>query len=578
MVNLVTGGAGFIGRWVVKKLLSINREVIVIDNLKNGRKENLIEFINNPNLKEFIIGDVKDDELIEELFSIYKFSICIHLAAQINVQESLDHPEKAFENNLVGTYNILEAARKINTKVVLIGTCMVYDLANSNIAISEQYSVKPTSPYAGSKLAAEELALSYYYGFNLPVVILRPFNTYGPFQKTNMDGGVISIFIKQKLNNEKLLIYGDGTQTRDLLYVEDCADFIVKTAECKKCIGEIINAGTGKDISINDLAFLIVGDNNRIKHVKHHHPQSEIMKLVCDNSKVKNILNWEPKTDLKEGIAITEKWIIQVNLRDQKITNKVDLYEKEMGPQEMEKWSGEINLDYHIRQYKETYRSTIFFCDFLEQFNVLNKGNIGDIGAGLGSNIRYMSERFPNTDFVGIDLDPQLVTLGNEYLRKYKAKNCKLIQGDIYNLDPVLIGTFDGILITQLLLALSEYKTPLEKIIDLKPKWIGLNSLFYDGPINATILIKDYNIKFKNKPYKEYYHNIYSIDLVRKLFKKHGYETFEYTPFEIDIDLKNPNIKEMGTYTVKTIEGKRIQISGPLLMNWYFIFTAKNQY
>jgi len=309
MITLVTGGAGFIGRWVVKKLIQDSKEVVIIDNLSNGIEENLKEFRNHPKFKEFVIQDVRNKKFIEKLFSKHNFNICFHLAAQINVQESLDYPERSVENNVIGTYNILEAARKFNTKVILVGTCMVYDLVSANIAISEEHNTKPTSPYAGSKLAAEELALSYYYGYNLPIVILRPFNTYGPFQKANMEGGVVSIFIKRKIKNEKLLIFGDGTQTRDFLYVEDCADFIVKAAECEKCLGEIINAGTGRDISIIDLAKLIVGDEDRIKYIKHHHPQSEIMKLICDNSKAKKLLNWEPKTSLEEGILILENWI-----------------------------------------------------------------------------------------------------------------------------------------------------------------------------------------------------------------------------------------------------------------------------
>lgn len=309
MVILVTGGAGFIGRWVVKELLSKNYDVVILDNLSNGRLTNIKEFQKLPNLKEIIIADVKNMEIIKEVFLKYDFHMCIHLAAQINVQESIEFPEKSFENNVIGTYNILENARNHGTKIILVGTCMVYDIANFSKPITETHDVKPLSPYSGSKLAAEELALSYYYGLKLPIVILRPFNTYGPYQKTNMEGGVISIFIKRKINNKQLMIYGTGTQTRDLLYVEDCADFIVKALECDKCIGEIINAGTGKDISINDLARLIVENENQIKHIKHHHPQSEIMKLVCNNSKAKELLNWEPHTTLKEGIKKLEIWL-----------------------------------------------------------------------------------------------------------------------------------------------------------------------------------------------------------------------------------------------------------------------------
>ena len=185
---------------------------------------------------------------------------------------------------------------------------MVYDTAQPG-GISELSPVKPASPYAGSKLAAENLALSYYYGFGLPVVILRPFNTYGPFQKTNMEGGVVSIFIENKIQGRKLRIFGDGTQTRDLLYVEDCADFVVKAAFSDNAIGQVINAGAGRDISINDLALLIGKSRDKIEHVEHHHPQSEIQKLLCDNTKARKTLNWEPKTPLEEGISKTEEWI-----------------------------------------------------------------------------------------------------------------------------------------------------------------------------------------------------------------------------------------------------------------------------
>jgi len=319
MVYLITGGAGFIGRWVVKELLSRGNEVVILDNLSNGQKKNLKEFEKDPNLIKFVIDDIKNQEIVEKLFSKYKFSICFHLAAQINIQESLDYPERAFDNNVKGTYHILEAARKYNTKVVIIGTCMVYDLADASDSISENGKIKPSSPYAGSKLAAEDLALSYYHSLKLPVVILRPFNTYGPYQKSNMEGGVVSIFVKRKLNNEKLMIFGDGTQTRDFLYVEDCADFIVTAAENEKCVGEIINAGTGKDISINELAKLIMGSEDNIEHIKHHHPQSEIMKLVCDNSKAKKQISWEPKTSLEEGISKLESWMKKIY--DRKTSN-----------------------------------------------------------------------------------------------------------------------------------------------------------------------------------------------------------------------------------------------------------------
>jgi nucleoside-diphosphate-sugar epimerase len=184
---------------------------------------------------------------------------------------------------------------------------MVYDMSSEG-KIDENHSVVPKSPYAATKLAGEELALSYFHGYGLPVVILRPFNTYGPCQRSDSEGGVVNIFIKRFLENELLEVYGDGTQTRDLLYVEDCADFIVKSGFYEKAVGEIINGGLGKDISIKELATMI-SKGGQVAHVAHHHPQAEITKLLCDNSKAKRILNWEPKTSLSDGLEKTIAWI-----------------------------------------------------------------------------------------------------------------------------------------------------------------------------------------------------------------------------------------------------------------------------
>ena len=306
MKTLVTGGAGFIGRWVVKKLLNEGYEVCVLDDLSNGRVENLEELKEDQNFK-FVLGDIRDKEVLHSVFK--DIDICIHAAAAINVQESIDDPQRYYDVNVNGTFNILEEARKGDAKMVLIGTCMVYDLTSSK-AISEEHPSNPKSPYAGSKLAAENLALSYFHAYGLPVVITRPFNTYGPYQKSDMEGGVVSIFVRALLEGEPLNVFGDGMQTRDLLYVEDCAEFIVKAAFTEKAVGEVINGGSGMDIAIKDLALLICKDAERFVHVKHHHPQSEIPKLLCDYTKAKELFGgWTPKTSLEEGIEKTKAWI-----------------------------------------------------------------------------------------------------------------------------------------------------------------------------------------------------------------------------------------------------------------------------
>lgn len=305
---LVTGGAGFIGRWVVKRLLDDGHKVWVIDDLSNGRRENIEEFLDRENFIEFVRGDIKELKMLEKLFS-NKFDICYHLGASINVQDSIDNPGTTFDNDVVGTFNILEQCRKYNTKIVFMSTCMVYDRANGEKGITEIHPTKPASPYAGSKISGENMVLSYWYAYGLPAVVIRPFNTYGPFQKTGGEGGVIAIFIKRNLEGKTLNIYGEGTQTRDLLYVEDCARFVVQAGYSHKVNGEIVNAGLGRDITINDLADLISDSNDQIKHVKHIHPQSEIQKLLCDYSKAKELLGWEPEVSLDEGIEKTKEWI-----------------------------------------------------------------------------------------------------------------------------------------------------------------------------------------------------------------------------------------------------------------------------
>ncbi|WP_430791202.1 dTDP-glucose 4,6-dehydratase [Virgibacillus flavescens] len=313
MKALVTGGAGFIGRWVVDRLLKDGHLVWVLDDLSNGREENLEGLIHHDKFMGFINGDIKDIRVLNHLF-INKFDICYHLAASINVQDSIDRPRITYENDVSGTFNILERCKKNKIKIVFMSTCMVYERAIGEDGITEANATKPASPYAGAKLAAENMVLSYYHAYNLPATVIRPFNTYGPYQKTGGEGGVVAIFLKNKLAGKPLQIYGDGTQTRDLLYVEDCARFVVETGYSNDVNGEIINAGLGKDVSINDLAKQISGDEDSITHVTHIHPQSEIPKLLCDYSKAKKLLGWEPEYSLEQGIKKTEEWVKSTNL------------------------------------------------------------------------------------------------------------------------------------------------------------------------------------------------------------------------------------------------------------------------
>lgn len=309
---LVTGGAGFIGRWVVGRLLEDGHRVWVLDNLSNGSEKNLMDYTLSKGFEGLTIGDIKDKQALELLFS-NKFDICYHLAASINVQDSLNDPRSTYCNDVEGTFEVLECCRKHWVKIVFMSTCMVYDCVESGEGITETHKTKPASPYAGSKIAGENMVLSYWYGYGLPVVVIRPFNTYGPYQKSSGEGGVVSIFVDRARRGLPLNIYGDGTQTRDLIYVEDCANFVVLAGYSNLSNGEVINAGLGKDISINDLAVQIAGLNGTIVHVPHIHQQSEIKRLLCNYGKAKGLLGWEPKIPLCEGVDRMKKWLEETN-------------------------------------------------------------------------------------------------------------------------------------------------------------------------------------------------------------------------------------------------------------------------
>jgi nucleoside-diphosphate-sugar epimerase len=312
-VVCVTGAAGFIGRWVVRELLDRGYEVRGIDDLSNGSYAN-IEAFESDDRFTFQEGDVRSTDDLTPLFEA-EVDACIHLAAKIDIHESLEEPESHFRTNVVGTQNVLELCREHDTDLSVVGTCMVYDMAESGGGIDETHPVKPASPYAGSKLAAENMAESYYHGYDLPVRILRPFNTYGPYQKTGMAGGVVSIFTRRDMEGEPLKIFGDGTQTRDLMYVTDTARFIADATFSDAAVGEVLNAGIGSDISINDLAALIASSDTEITHVEHHHPQSEVPKLLCDPSKARQVLDWEPQVSLGDGVDRLREWMRETDHR-----------------------------------------------------------------------------------------------------------------------------------------------------------------------------------------------------------------------------------------------------------------------
>jgi nucleoside-diphosphate-sugar epimerase len=332
---LVTGGAGFIGRWVVKRLLDTGARVLALDDLSNGRQENLAALEGQAGFAGLKVGDLKDRKLLADLFAGQPWDRVFHLGASIHVQHSIDDPEVTYRNDVDGTFAVLEACRRqyfqlngLNPaerrfvlsevdhrltdrrpRLTVVSTCMVYAPAADGQGIDEGHALRPGSPYAACKIAADHLALSYNHAYRMPVTVVRPFNTYGPFQKADSEGGVVSVFLKRDIEGLPLLVKGSGRQTRDLLYVEDCAAFISRAGESEAVEGTIVNGGTGQDIPIRELARLVASPSNRLEHIPHDHPQAEIARLVCDAHKARSLLGWTPVTSLAEGLIRTRRWL-----------------------------------------------------------------------------------------------------------------------------------------------------------------------------------------------------------------------------------------------------------------------------
>lgn len=234
------------------------------------------------------------------------------------------------------------------------------------------------------------------------------------------------------------------------------------------------------------------------------------------------------------------------------------------------------NIEYHQKQFIEPKRSTVQFVDWLDD-KIMNtlplRGGIKilDMACGAAANTFYRAEKYPNINFTGIDYEQSYLDLCELH-----ASNVTLEQGDWYNIDKKYVGKFDGIISFQSLLLFPDYKEPLIKLIELNPKWVALTSLFYEGKMNFYTKIDNYEDDIKNWGSEKYFvYNIYSLPMIKELFAEYGYTHFEYKKFEIDIDLPKPEKPGLGTYTVQTVDGGRLQISAALLMPWYFVLARK---
>jgi NAD dependent epimerase/dehydratase len=257
---------------------------------------------------EYHKGDIRDFDSVKN--AMKDIDVVFHLAALISIPYSYESPLAYVKTNIEGTYNVLQVAKELNTeRVICTSTSEVYGTAKY-VPIDEGHPLQPQSPYSATKIGADNLTLSFYNSFNLPVTIVRPFNTYGPRQSTR---AIIPTIITQILNNNFNIKVGSIKPTRDFNFVSNTVNGFIKIAECDSLIGECTNIGSGRDISIGKLIKLIADlmnvevdiqeDQERIRPIN-----SEVERLLCDNTKLKSYTNWKQELTLEQGLTETINW------------------------------------------------------------------------------------------------------------------------------------------------------------------------------------------------------------------------------------------------------------------------------
>lgn len=319
---LITGAGGFIGSHLTERLVSLGAEVRAFVRYNSRNDRGLLEVLPREirDHLDVVMGDLRDPDAVRE--ALKHIEVVFHLGAIIPIPYSYYRPREVVETNVMGTLNVLTAVRHLGTeKVVHTSTSEVYGTARY-VPIDEDHPRQAQSPYAASKIAADKLAESFHRSFDLPVTVLRPFNTYGPRQSAR---AVIPTIITQGLARDDIQL-GAMDPVRDFTYVEDTVEGFLKIAECPEAVGQEINVGSGQGISIRDLADRIVsliGRKVRITFdAERVRPEgSEVDRLVADFSKATSLTGWAPKVSLDEGLKRTIDWISEALDR-----YKVDMY------------------------------------------------------------------------------------------------------------------------------------------------------------------------------------------------------------------------------------------------------------
>ena len=300
---LVTGGAGFVGGGVVRRLVEQGARVTVLDDLFTGRAETL------PTSVQFVQGSVTDATLVQEL--VADASVVFHMAAR-NIIASTKNPRDDFDTNIGGTLNVLMSARESKPdRVVYTSSASVYGNPRS-IPINEDDPLVLLSPYSVSKLGGENYCGAFYESYGLPVAVVRYSNVFGPGQRPdNPYCGVVSKFFASAIAGEPLQIHGDGEQTRDFTFVDDAVEATLMAAIHPRAEGEVFNVGTGIETSVNALAAGIaaaVGGEIEIRHVDRRDIDN-IRRRVVNIEKIRRMLRWAPQVTLERGLARTAEWL-----------------------------------------------------------------------------------------------------------------------------------------------------------------------------------------------------------------------------------------------------------------------------
>lgn len=306
MKILITGGAGFIASHVADAYIELGHEVVIVDNLSSGNKANL-----NPQAK-FIEADITDREKIQEIVRTERPEVINHHAAHIQVGYSVKNPQFDAENNIMGLLNIMEAAKEIPVKKVIMAATGGAMYGNKVTPFNEEMKAEPLSPYGISKRAGE-LYLNYYHElYQIPFISLRYSNVYGPRQNAHGESGVIAIFSEMIAAGKAPAINGDGTHTRDYVYVSDVARANVLALD-SNFVGEL-NIGTQTEISTNEVFRKVVSEMGASMEEVHtaERPGEQVTSSL-DYSKAKKILGWEPVVNFDEGVKRVVAWYKKSN-------------------------------------------------------------------------------------------------------------------------------------------------------------------------------------------------------------------------------------------------------------------------